>query len=195
MVGTSQTRRLQGRVDLRPHSVFKGTLVEEKFLAGMLQGVGIGVTGDRPASAKAQGGEQQVRTGTPSCYLFLQATAACGGQLLLLQRIAVVQRETQHLVLQLQHLVEVGADLTLHAAVVSLQLTQALSAGLGLVQALLQLLALPQQRLLLPLLLAQLLLQAPDGPGQALGQLGRLHEPCGMGQEGQGLLILQGLAS
>ena len=97
--------------------------------------------------------------GTPSCYLFLQAAAARGGQLLLLQRVAVVQRETQHLILQLQHLVEVGADLTLHAAVVGLQLTQALSAGLGLVQALLQLLALPQQCLLLPLFLAQLLLQ------------------------------------
>ena len=106
-----------------------------------------------------------------------------------------MQRETQHLILQFQHLVEVGTDLALHAAVVSLQLAQALGTGLGLAQVLLQLLALPQQCLLLPLLLAQLLLQAADGPGQALGQLGRLHEPCGTGQWAQGLLIQHGLAS
>lgn len=93
-----------------------------------------------------------------------------------------MQRETQHLILQLQHLVEVGADLALHAAVIGLQLTQALSAGLGLVQALLQLLALPQQCLLLPLFLAQLLLQAPDGPSQALVSLDVSMSPEGQGR-------------
>ena len=70
---------------------------------------------------------------TLSCYLFLQAAAARGGQLLLLQCIAVVQRETQHLILQLQHLVEVGADLALHAAVIGLQLTQGLRLLIDLV--------------------------------------------------------------
>lgn len=121
------------------------------------------------------------RGGRGWAHLLLQAVAARGGQLLLLQRAAVAQRQAEHLVLQLQHLVEVGADLALHAAVVGLQLAQALGAGLGLAQALLQPPALLREGLLLPLLLAQLLLQAADGPGQALRQLGRLHEPCGGG--------------
>ncbi|KAK2500529.1 hypothetical protein MC885_010896, partial [Smutsia gigantea] len=115
----------------------------------------------------------------PLQLLLRHAAAARGGQLLLLQGAAVVQRETEDLVLQLQCLVEVGAGLALHAAVVGLQLAQALGAGLGLTQALFQLPALLQQCLLLPLLLAQLLLRAADSPRQALRQLGRLREPCG----------------
>lgn len=98
-----------------------------------------------------------------------------------------MQGHTEHLVLELQHLVEVGADLALHAVVVGLHLAQALDAGLGLAQVLLELLAAPQQGLLLPLLLAQLLLQAADGPGQALGQLGRLHEPTEVAEVHLGL--------
>ena len=67
MVGTSQTRQLQGRAGSRPHSLCKGALVEEKgqLPAGASQGVGMGVPGDGPVSAEARGGEQQVRMGTP----------------------------------------------------------------------------------------------------------------------------------
>lgn len=119
-------------------------------------------------------------------YLLLQAAAARGGQILLLQRVAVVQRETQHLVLQFQHLVEVGTDLVLHAAVVGLQLAQALRTGLGLAQLLLQLLALPQQSSFCPFSWLSSSCRLPMAPARHSVSLDVSMSPAGRGSGPRG---------